>query len=188
MGKGIYPLASKNSYLNTDFQNSPATSMFNVGKQFIPYIKNSILSSSNTQIRTGALTITFPFGFIKCMLSFKVHVHKYGDNGGFAEYLIDGYCYDDERWLFTHALCITNNSFPNKNVPVSFCKNSDGKAAVSIGSIDTEWNYCQVIVKDILSGWKIPSEDIYNDTTIHFETSDLGNVLSVVENPWIGNF
>ena len=163
--------------------------MFNPEKQFIPYIKNSMRTAIKP--KTGALTITFPFGFIDNMLSFKVQVYQYGGNGGCAEYLLDGYCYKTNnvnRWIHTHALCITNNSFPNKNAPISFCENSDGKATISIGSIDTDWNYAQVIVKDILSGWTIPSEDIYNDTTIHFETSDLGTVISVFENPWIGNF
>ena len=157
--------------------------MFNAGKQFIPYIKNSICTKSIKNI--GALTITFPFGFVNNMLSFKVQLYSY--DLGMAEYNIGGYTYDTNRWNYPFALCISDKSYVHKNLPVSFGLNNNNKPTVSIGSINTDWSYTQIVVKDVLSGWIIPSEDIYNNTTIHFETSNLGTVLSVVENPWIGN-
>lgn len=143
---------------------------------------NHIIAPKGGQYRrdenqTGYLKITLP---VTSMIRFYVDIYN-NQTDSIVTYMIGGYA--DSTWRNVSAVAYGRKGSRLSNLKVSF--GHDGsKCAIYIGYADTEWDYPQVMVRDVLVGI---DEAISVDSgwSIGFTTT-LGTITETVDNPYIG--
>lgn len=131
-----------------------------VGKR-MPIVGGGSYTTTASSV-TGAIKISLPTTRYKSntMMTFKVVVYEY-NTGHTYEFRISGYNYSDAgaTWYNEAAINLTDDG---KNLNVRF--GHDGtKNIVWIGETNTVWNYPQVFVEDLTTGYSGISQDDWAD-------------------------
>ena len=140
---------------------------------------------STTTIETGYLKITFPVSWTHTMLSFQVTVYDYTINAS-ATYHISGYTYGT-GWHNVSAVCIGTYGRSLCNLPVRF--GHDGsKCAITIGEVSTVWQYPQVQVHNIMTGYQSCGYNTWKTGwDIQITTTALTTINHTITNPHVAN-
>ena len=105
---------------------------------------------------SGFLTIHLPIdtATINSMVGFEVYIYNY-TNYFVGKYTIGGETYtsNDSGWARPVASFEGVDGTALSNLPVYFCKDSDGRACVQIGSTDTAWGYGCAVIKNVHTYW-----------------------------------
>ena len=127
-----------------------------VGKnRFILYPEDGIVDFGSESRITGLLRVVFPQDWSNTMLRFIVSIFNYKE-GTCADYYISGYPYSveigDGAWYECTAISIGRKGKVFSDLPVKFGKTENGETAITIGNINTVWNYPKVYIHDIMVG------------------------------------
>lgn len=138
---------------------------------------------TRTSVNTGYLKITLPQSWTDTMLSFRIKIYEYRTNTS-CDYFVSGYNYSDEsKWYNVTAYSTGKNDTKTiSNLTVRF--GHDGsKCAIYIGESNTSWNYTQIRVCDVLTGFKNYEYSKWAaGWTVGFTTT-LGTISQTVTNP-----
>lgn len=138
---------------------------------------------TKTSVNTGYLKITLPQTWTNTMLSFRIKIYEYRTNTS-CDYFISGYNYSsNSSWINVTAYSTGKNDTKTiSNLNVRF--GHDGsKCAIYIGESNTSWNYTQVRVCDVLTGF---NNCEYSKWATGWEisfTTTLGTISQTVTNP-----
>ena len=151
---------------------------------FIMYPEDGNYHSTTTR-ETGYLKITFPVSWTRTILSFQVTIYDYTINAS-ATYHISGYTYGT-GWYNVSAVCIGTYGRSLCNIPVRF--GHDGsKCAVTIGEASTVWQYPQVQVHNIMTGYQSYGYNTWKTGwNVQITTTALPTINHTITNPHVAN-
>ena len=142
---------------------------------------------TNTNAHTGCIKIVLPrgtgAGSPADMVSFWVDVFDYGSRDSFSMY-ISGYIYQDvgsNEWHNVDAMSL--GTAAQADYAVRFCHDGSNHC-ITIGEVDTGWNYLQITVRNVQVGYTADIDDFTGDWTISIETG----LPSTVDETASGNF
>ena len=105
---------------------------------------------------SGFLTIHLPIdtATITSMVGFEVYIYSYA-NYFVGKYLIGGECYNPNTtgWARPSASFEGVDGTVLSNLPVYFCKDSDGRSCVQIGNSNINWAYGCAVIKNVHTYW-----------------------------------
>lgn len=182
---GAYPASYIDDHLIKSGHPIPA-----VGKDgYIAYPSDGRYYST-TGVVTGCIKISLPVSWTSTMLKFIASIYDWRTGDSF-DYIISGYNNPQytsgggaviQPWQNYGAVCIGRAGSGNANLPVRF--GHDGsKCVVTIGNVNTTWNYPHVLVHGIMVSYHESSYEPWKSGwTVSFETSLPTTVNATVQN------
>lgn len=143
-----------------------------------------ITSSANS---TGILKIILPNDFNGAMVKFDIDIYSY-THTSVCTYTIGGQIYKNSTtgaysWAGRSYSVNGTSGTTLSNLPISFGRHN-GKAAVSIGSIDTTWGISDFLIKNFSVMYTQYSASNWNDGwSIILDAKPLEEILNTVTKP-----
>lgn len=127
--------------------------------QYIVFPAGGSYATQTTTI-TGALKITLPQYQTNTMITFDVTIYTYSTRDTVV-YHISGYEYGANGWHGPISRVYSEGTGSKTNLPVRFCLDDNNKVCITIGEINTTWEYPQIAISNILCGYSRYSADYW---------------------------
>ena len=179
--------ANPQTYSNASvYTTGGALAADGIGKDgYIAYPGGGFFTSYDSVV-TGYCKIILPVGYTNTMMSFAVTIYDYTSNES-VDYKISGYNYSGNKtWYNPTAVCVGKAGASHSNLTVRFGDNGSN-VVIAIGESTTRWDYPQVVVHDVLLGFKDYSFNSFKSGwSIVFNKQDTPNVSQTILNTHVG--
>lgn len=120
---------------------------------------------------TGMITITLPASIGNTMISLWVDVYNYVTNTSFSAH-IGGYAYENSTWAHNPFAMVYG---ANHKVRLG---HNGTNFVIYIGETDSEWNYPQISVRDVVMGYSQSYSNWFKDWSISFTNTTPANITA----------